>query len=124
MFDRQAEYRAWVKQRAQVNVYRDGFVVASGFDLLRLGAAFTGGGSYYGLRPQNVMGYVAISGRDNPQLEETTNRQASRHSLAFARFDALLSASRDAINRVLHEAGRMGSEYPASCRNATMDCSG
>lgn len=111
VFDRQAEYRAWVKQRAQVNVYRDGFVVASGFDLLRLGEAFTGGGSYYGLRPQNVMGYVAISGRDNPQLEETTNRQAFRHSLAFARFEALLSASRDAINRVLDEAGRMGSDY-------------
>jgi signal transduction histidine kinase len=113
IFDRQAEYRGWIKERAGVNVYRDGFVVASGFDLLRLGAAFTGGGSYYGMRPQNVMGYIAISGRDNPRLQETTNRQAFRHSPAFSRFEALLDVSRDAINRVLDEAGRAGGDYAA-----------
>jgi len=111
VFDRQADYRAWIKERANVNVYRDGFAVASGFDFLRLGQAFTGGGSFYGLRPQNVMGYVAVSGADNPQLEETTNREAFRRTPAFERFDALLVHARNVINRALDEAGRTASDF-------------
>jgi signal transduction histidine kinase len=111
IFNRQAEYRAWIKERANVNVYRDGFAVATGFDFLRLGQAFTGGGSFYGLRPQNVMGYVAVSGADNPQLEETTNREAFRRTPAFERFDALLIHARNVINRALDEAGRTAVEF-------------
>ncbi|MEN3285002.1 MAG: hypothetical protein V7607_6142 [Solirubrobacteraceae bacterium] len=111
IFNRQAEYREWIKERANVNVYRDGFAVASGFDFLRLGQAFTGGGSFYGLRPQNVMGYVAVSGADNPQLEETTNREAFRRTPAFERFDALLIHARNVINRALDEAGRTASDF-------------
>ena len=113
VFDRQSEYRSWLRDRIGVSVYRDGFVVASGFDLLKLGQAFTSGGSYYGLRPQNVMGYVAVTARDNPQLEETTNREAFRQNAAFQRFNALLTESRDAINRVTDEAGRAAAEFAA-----------
>ncbi len=111
VFDRQREYRDWIRERATVAVYRDGFVVAEENDLLELGKSFTSGGSYYGLRPQNVMGYVAISGRDNPKLQETASRQAFRQNRELDRFEDLLEFSRISINRVLDEVGRAGTDF-------------
>jgi signal transduction histidine kinase len=111
VFDRQSDYRKWIKERGGVAIFRDGFVVAAGDDLLQLGSGFTSGGSYYGLRPQNVLGYVGISARDNPQLQETTNREDFQRNAAFLRFESVLRLATREINRVLDEAGRAGSEW-------------
>jgi signal transduction histidine kinase len=111
IFDRQATYRNWIKERGGVSVFRDGFVVAAGDDLLQLGKAFTSGGSYYGLRPQNVLGYVGISARDNAQLQETTSREDFQRNGAFLRFEAITRQAVKEINRILDESGRAGGEW-------------
>ena len=70
-----SEFRQLVGDLAGIRVYRDGFGIRVGEDWLGLGRQWTGGGSYYGLRPGNVLGFVAISARDNPDLVETTSRE-------------------------------------------------
>ncbi len=108
VFSAAEDYRAWLEEQAGVRIYRDGFVVASGYDLLRLGAGFTKAGSFYSLRPANVLGYVAITAEGNPSLEETTDREGFRANPPFEQFDALLIYARDQINRVMTTAGRAG----------------
>jgi signal transduction histidine kinase len=111
VFDRQATYRKWIKEAGGVAIFRDGFIVAGGEDLLQLGKEFTSATSYYGLRPQNVLGYVGISARDNAQLRETTSRQDFQRNSAFLRFEAAAQQAVKEINRVLGETGRTGSEW-------------
>lgn len=110
VFDRQADYRRWVKERGGVSIYRDGFIVSGGSDLLDLGRFFTSGGSFYGLRPQNVLGYLAISARDNPDLQETTSREDFVRNPAFEHFDAVVKRAVQIINQFLDPAGREGVE--------------
>ena len=52
-----------------------GFALRMSKDWLGLGDAWTGGRSWYSLRPNNTMGYVAITAEYNPWLVETTNRE-------------------------------------------------
>ena len=85
------EYRQLVSDLAGIRVYRDGFGIRVGEDWLGLGRQWTGGGSYYGLRPGNVLGFVAISAQKNPNLEETTSREGFQETPHFENFFALLS---------------------------------
>lgn len=111
LFDNQARYREWVKERSGIEVYRDGFRVAKGEDILGLAEGFTSGGSFYSLRPGNVLGYIAITAADNPQLEETTDREGLRDTPATRVFFAVLRQTRDEINKVLDESGRALNEF-------------
>ena len=52
VFDRQTDYRNLVRDLAGIRVYRDGFGIRVGNDWLGLGKQWTGGRSYYGLRPR------------------------------------------------------------------------
>ncbi len=74
-----SDYRRIVQSQAGVKVFRDGFAVRpygmDGNDWLRLGSSQTSGGSYYGLRPGNTIGYVSISADVNAQLQEKTDRE-------------------------------------------------
>ena len=88
---RQSEYRNLVRDLAGIRVYRDGFGIRVGEDWLELGRQWTGGGSYYGLRPGNVLGFVAISAFDNPNLEETTSREGFLVTPAYENFFFLLT---------------------------------
>ena len=110
-FAKQKEYRDFIGERAGVFVYRDGFRVAGAEDLLALGKAFSSGGSYYSLRPANVLGAVRISAAENAQLEETTDREGLRDTPATRSFRRLLEMARDEINAVLDEAGRATTEH-------------
>lgn len=111
VFDTQTIYREWMKERAGIAVYRDGFRVAAGEDLLQLAKGFTSGGSFYSLRPANVLGYVAISAAKNQLLEETTDREGLRDTPASRTFFAVLRMIRDEINRAMDESGRAAGEY-------------
>jgi len=111
VFDAAKEYRDWLEEHGDVRIYREGFVVASDYDLLRLGKGFSKAASFFSLRPANVLGYVALTAADNSELEETTDREGFRENHAFRRFDALLILIRDEINKVLDAAGRIGSEF-------------
>ena len=86
-----SEYRQLVGDLAGIRVYRDGFGIRVGEDWLGLGRQWTGGRSYYGLRPGNVLGFVAISARENPDLVETTSREGFQETPHFENFFGLLS---------------------------------
>ena len=88
---RQSDYRRLIRDLAGIRVYRDGFGIRVGEDWLGLGRQWTGGSSYYGLRPGNVLGYVAISARDNPDLLETTNREGFQVTPHYENFFGLLT---------------------------------
>ncbi len=79
VFSNVSEYRRYLDRLAGVRVFRDGFGIRpfglEGNDWLGLGKAWTGGASWYGLRPKNTMGYVALTARHNNHLEETTDRE-------------------------------------------------
>lgn len=84
------QYQSLVKNQVGIRVFRDGFGIKpygfDGQDWLNLGGAQTSGGSFYGLRPNNVIGFVAISMVGNGQLKELTSREGftdSPHSRNF-----------------------------------------
>ena len=91
VIDRQSDYRRLVRDLAGIRVYRDGFGIRVGEDWLGLGKQWTRGSSYYGLRPANVLGYVAISARYNPDLVETTSREGFQVTSHYENFSSLLS---------------------------------
>jgi signal transduction histidine kinase len=87
-----SEVKAIVKLHAGIKVFRDGFAIKpyglNGEDWLRLSAQQTSGTSYYGLRPQNVIGFVSISEAANGHLKEKTDREgfvSNPHSQNFRR---------------------------------------
>ena len=88
--NRQSEYRKLIRDLAGIRVYRDGFGIRVGQDWLGLGKQQTQATSYYGLRPGNVLGFVAISGRENPNLLETTSREGFQVTPHYENFYALL----------------------------------
>ena len=91
VFKRQSDYRRLVRDLAGIRVYRDGFGIRVGGDWLGLGKQWTGGRSYYGLRPANVLGYVAIGARENAVLAETTSREGFQVTPHYQNFVDLLS---------------------------------
>lgn len=88
---RRSEFRELVRDLAGIRVYRDGFGIRVGEDWLGLGKQQTEATSYYGLRPGNVIGFVAISARDNPDLVETTSREGFQVTAHYENFYALLT---------------------------------
>ena len=86
------EVRQIVQLHAGIKVFRDGFAIKpyglNGEDWLRLSAQQTSATSYYGLRPQNVIGFVSISEAANGNLKEKTDREgfvADPHAHNFRR---------------------------------------
>ncbi len=90
VFDRISEYRRHIKELSGIRVYRDGFAIRVDHDWLKLGAQWTSATSYYGLKPDNTLGYIALSARDNIELEETTDREGFKDSPYYRNFYALL----------------------------------
>lgn len=90
VFDRISEYRRYIKELSGIRVYRDGFAIRVDHDWLELGAQWTSASSYYGLKPDNTLGYIALSARDNMNLEETTDREGFKDTPYYRNFYALL----------------------------------
>ncbi len=87
-----SELRQMVRKHAGVKIFRDGFGIRpygiNGEDWLRLGAKQTSGSSWYGLRPNNIIGFVTISEAKNPNLKDKTDREgfvANPYSANFRR---------------------------------------
>lgn len=89
-FSSLAEYRTFVRDINGVKVYRDGFGVRLDRDWLGLAARWTGGTSYYNLRPENVIGFIDLTAAGNAALVETTNREGFQDTDAFRNFMLLL----------------------------------
>lgn len=90
VFDRITEYRSHIKELSGVRVYRDGFAIRVDHDWLKLGAQWTSATSYYGLKPDNTLGFIALTARDNMDLEETTDREGFKDTPYYKNFYALL----------------------------------
>lgn len=79
VFDTASEYKEYVKTQTGIKIYRDGFAVQPyGFgqnDWLGLSKGQTSGSSFYGLRPENTVGYFSISEGVNIHLKDKTDRQ-------------------------------------------------
>ena len=56
-----------------------------------LGQGQTGGSSYYGLRPGNVVGYVAIDEAKNMSLRDKTDREGLIENASYRNFYKLIS---------------------------------
>lgn len=86
IYNRASDYRKHIKALSGVRIFRDGFGVRTDTDWLGLGKQWTTGTSYYGLKPQNTLGFVALSARDNRDLVETTDREGFKDTPHFRNF--------------------------------------
>jgi signal transduction histidine kinase len=91
IFSDSSDFKEFIKLLSGIRVYRDGFGIRVPVDWLNLGRQWTQARSYYGLKPQNTVGYIAISARDNSQLEEKTDREGFKENAYYNNFIALLS---------------------------------
>ncbi len=108
---RARDYTQFVKELSGVYVYRDNFRIRLGKDWLNLGEQWTSGGSWYGLRPGNAIGFFAISSQDNPDLIEKSDREGFVDNEAWSGFWVLAQKSRDFANNVLEEMRRAFNEF-------------
>lgn len=105
------EVREIVQLHAGIKVFRDGFAIKpyglNGEDWLRLSAQQTSATSYYGLRPQNVIGFVSISEAANGYLKEKTDREGFVSNPYSQNFRRLM----------IHAVDMIGSFYEWTRRN-------
>jgi signal transduction histidine kinase len=94
-----------------IRVFRDGFAIRVDHDWLKLGAQWTSATSYYGLKPDNTLGYIALSARDNMDLEETTDREGFKDSPYFRNFYALLEEFKSFTTTAHEFFGRSWAEF-------------
>lgn len=115
VFDRVANYRNYLRGQAGVRVYRDGFGVRpyglDKNDWMGFQEGQTSGTSFYGLRPRNVIGYVAISSADNPSLIDKTDREGLTETPASSNFFELMAQVRRSINSVFTTLRRSYNEF-------------
>jgi signal transduction histidine kinase len=83
-------YRQFIKEMAGIRVYRDGFAVRVDEDWLGLGKQWTSASSYYGLKPDTTLGYVALTARENSQLVEKTDREGFNDTSSYQALKALM----------------------------------
>lgn len=82
--------RNFVRELGGIRVYRDGFGIRTDSDILELRKQQTSGRSFYGLRPENITGYIALSAKYNAVLEEKTDREGFQASPYYDNFYLLL----------------------------------
>lgn len=73
------DYKTFVQNQIGIKIFRNGFAIRpygiTDKDWLSLGTSQTSGSSFYGLRPGNVMGYIAIDEGVNRNLKDKTDRE-------------------------------------------------
>ena len=113
--DVQTNYKKLVQKQIGVRIFRDGFGAKpfgfKGNDWLNLGSGQTSGGSFYGLRPNNVIGFVAISVYENINLVEKTDREGFVDSPYSKNFFRLMEEVVDDINDVNERIRRSWNDY-------------
>jgi len=115
IFGKLSNYRDFAQNQAGIKLYRNGFAVKpfgiDGDDWLRLRESQTKGGSYYPLRPANVIGYFAIDEGQNNQLKDKTDREGLVSNPFSRNFFTLSFFIRDEINRYQGSIRRSYNDY-------------
>lgn len=103
IFGKISNYRDFAQSQAGIKLFRNGFAVKpfgiDGDDWLRLRESQTSGGSFYLLRPGNVIGYIAIDEGVNDKLKDKTDREGLVSNPFSRNFFTLSFFIRDEINR-------------------------
>ena len=110
-FDSIRILRDQVNRLAGIRVYRNGFTIRMPEDWLRLGQAWTSGGSWYGLRPGTTIGYVALTASDNAHLIETTDREGFSRTPHFDNFTTIMQQFVAATKQAHQLIGRSWVEF-------------
>lgn len=109
--ERAKDYIQHVKDLSGIHVYRENFRIRLGEDWLNLGKEWTGGGSYYGLRPKNTIGFFALSSKDNPELIEKSDREGFVGNAAYYGFYAIAEKIKKFANDSLESMRRAYVEF-------------
>lgn len=108
---------SFLTEHKGVFVYRDNFRIRMGDDWLGLGMGQTGGASYYGIRPGNALGWIAITALDNQQLVEKSDREGFVDNPARRGFEFLSRRFREQVNDTISECRRAYNDFIKVCRN-------
>ncbi len=104
-----------IKNQTGVRIFRDGFGIKpygmERNDWLRFGSASTSGGSIYSLRPNNVIGYVLLTAKENAELKEKTDREGFMESPYTHNFFLFMEEIKESINTVLEKTRRSYNRY-------------
>ena len=111
IFDQMREYKNTIKNLSGIRVYRDGFAIKVDEDWLGLGKQQTIGGSFYGLRPLNTLGFISLTARDNIDLEETTDREGFKDTSYYQNFFLLLSEFIKFSGKIQEDLKRSWNEF-------------
>ncbi|MFA6073044.1 MAG: sensor histidine kinase [Candidatus Woesearchaeota archaeon] len=90
IFNSRHEFMKTMNVLSGIKVFRNGFGIKVPYDWLNLSQQQTSGKSWYGLRPGNTMGYIALSAKDNSSLKETTNREGFIETAYYINFYKIL----------------------------------
>lgn len=104
-----------------VFIYRDNFRIRMGNDWLELGQRQTRGGSYYGLRPGNTLGWISISAKDNKDLVEKSDREGFVDNAAKRGFEFILNRVTGDINNFITACRRAYNDFIKGEKNAEAD---
>nr|WP_241094027.1 ATP-binding protein [Xanthomonas bonasiae] len=97
--------RSLVKQMAGISILRDGFQVRSRNDWLGLAAGMTAGSTYH-MRVNNTLGYFSLTGAQNYQLTEKSDREGFVEDAAYRGFFAIAAACKKFANDSLEGVRR------------------
>ncbi|MBX3256367.1 MAG: ATP-binding protein [Chitinophagaceae bacterium] len=110
-----AEFKRIVQNQVGVRIFRDGFGIKpygiDGQDWLNLSGGQTSGGSFYGLRPGNVVGFVSITAKENRNLKEKTDREGFTDTPYSRNFMRVMNYVIDQANNILEGTRRSYNEY-------------
>jgi signal transduction histidine kinase len=115
IFGKLSNYRDFAQSQAGIKLFRNGFAVKpfgiDGDDWLNLRESQTTGGSYYPLRPANVIGYIAINEGINDKLKDKTDREGLVSNPYSRNFFTLSFFIKDEINRYQERIRRSYNDF-------------
>lgn len=94
-----------VKKMSGISILRDGFLIRSNGDWLNLSASATSG-SIYHMRPQNTIGYFALSGEKNYKLTEKSDREGFVEDNVYSGFYIIAERCKKFSNDCLNNTRR------------------
>ncbi len=117
VFNKFANYKGFAQSQAGVKLYRNGFAVKpygmGDNDWLKLGSAQTSGSSFYGIRPLNVIGFVAIDEGENVHLKDKTDREGLISNPYSENFMTMMLLVRNECYRFIESVRRKYNEFLA-----------